>query len=401
MYHNYIINGDEIQEGKSGCKFSKICYIFTCREIEKYGMIKEKGKAEPIMMTIGVIGAGSISNAHLDAYQKNKKCNIKAIADLNEKQAKTAAENYEIPDVYTDYKELLSDQEIDAVSICTPTFTHKQIVLDALKAGKHVLCEKPPALNAEEVRECRNAQKESGKVLMFGLVCRFFNQTQYLKQYIESGKMGQIISAEAARVKRCFGYEKWFADRKKGGGFLKDAAIHQLDCAMYLMDYPKPKTVVASQTFLNLDLPEKMSQGESNWFYQSCDTGEYENNIETAITGFVTFENGACLHVKSASVLNTVESGSLVVMNGEHAGIKYNLDNFEVNLVELDYGPCFKESTPQVSKNSPFCSEISHFLDCCEKGTECICKVEEAEILMQIIDAMITSADTRQPVVFD
>lgn len=124
------------------------------------------------MLKIGIIGAGSMSQHHIGPYQATGKCEVKAIADLNLDFAKQKAAEFNIPDVYDDYRELLKDESIDAVSIVTPTFTHKQIMLDAIKSGKHILCEKPPALNADEVRECCEAAKKSDKVIMYGLVCR-------------------------------------------------------------------------------------------------------------------------------------------------------------------------------------------------------------------------------------
>ena len=209
------------------------------------------------MLNVGIIGAGHISESHIKSYIENGNCVIKAIADLNLKNAQDKAKEFGIENVYSDYMDILRDESIDAVSIATPTFTHKDIVIAALNSGKNVLCEKPPALNADEVRACVEAAKKSGKLLMYGLVLRFRPQMQYLKKYVDDGKMGAFINAECVRVDRCINMQAWFANRAKGGGILRDTAIHEIDCVMYLMGYPKPKLVVANQNFYNKDLPQK------------------------------------------------------------------------------------------------------------------------------------------------
>ncbi len=171
------------------------------------------------MFKVGIIGAGSISDSHIKAYQAHPECEVKSLAgNVNIELAERKAKIYGIPNVYNDYHEILKDSTIDAVSIATPTFTHKQIVIDALNAGKHVLCEKPPALNARELREIRAVAEKSDKCLMFGFICRFRSQIQYLKDYIEKGKMGKILCAEAVRLSRCSSLKGWFVSKSKAGG---------------------------------------------------------------------------------------------------------------------------------------------------------------------------------------
>jgi predicted dehydrogenase len=165
------------------------------------------------MKRIGIIGAGAIANAHINGFKNNTGCRLVAIADINLELAKKRAAEYGIEKVYGDYKELLRDAEIDAVSIVTPTFTHTGMVIEALKSGKDVLCEKPPALFADDVRKCEAVAKECSKLLMYAFVCRFRPQVQFLKKYIKDGKMGKIVSAEAARIYRSMGFNGWFAIR--------------------------------------------------------------------------------------------------------------------------------------------------------------------------------------------
>lgn len=352
------------------------------------------------MIRIGIIGAGAICEAHLDAYKMNSDCKVTAIADLNLALAQERAEKYGIEKVFGDYKELLADNEIDAVSIVTPTFTHTQIVVDALKSGKNVLCEKPPALNADDVRLCEKTAKEEGKLLMYAFVCRFRDPVKYLKEYIDSGKMGEIVYSEGARIYRCMQINGWFVDKTKVGGVLFDSAIHELDTMLYLMGYPKPKTVLGFASYANSDLPSKFNGKDVK--YTSVDNKTYERTIESFITGKVIFENGACLNIKSSSVLNSVTKGSYIEICGEKAGTRMDIgvEGKELQLLELTGDNRFNESTPEVISNDIFSEEINHFIDCQTKGIECICKPSEAVRLVEILNAIYKSAETKKPIEF-
>lgn len=350
------------------------------------------------MLNIGIIGAGHISESHIKSYLENGNCVIRAIADLNLKNAQSRAAEFGIEKVYSDYREILKDESIDAVSVATPTFTHKDIVIEALKSGKNVLCEKPPALNAEEVKACAEVAKSTGKLLMYGFVLRYRSETEYLKKYIDEGKMGAFVSAECVRVLRCSGSQAWFGSRAKGGGILRDVAIHEIDNVLYLMGYPKPKVVVANQSFLNKDLPQRYGQAG----YKSFDTNKYVNDVESSIEGFITLDNGASIRVKAATVLNAVQPDYYIDISGEKAGAKIQKgvagDN-DLKILEVGEN-CYLESVPLLDKKIPFRQQINHFVDCCMNGTECVCKPEQAVAVMQIIDAMYESANTGNPVIF-
>ena len=355
------------------------------------------------MFNVAIIGAGAISVFHIRSYAQCPECRVKAISDINRALAEDRAKEFNIPDTYTDHKDLLSDKEIDAVSIATPTFTHKDIIIDSLRAGKHVLCEKPPAMTADEVRECERVAKECGRLLMFAFVVRFFNTVQYMKSYIDSGKMGKVLLGDCGRTTRCFGSSGWFARRELGGGFLRDSAIHELDTALYLMNYPKPVAVVATETFANGDLYEKMNGEKHAW--GTKDTNKYERNVESALSGFITLDNGASISVKAAAILNTVETGQWINLSGEKAGVRINFlpgdKKFKIKLLELTDDYYHREIIPEIIDGDPYLGEVSHFIDCAINGKECMCKNSEAITLMEIIEALYKSAETGKPVVFE
>ncbi len=146
---------------------------------------------------IGVIGAGAFSEAHIQAILKSKNAQLVAIADKDPAQAKLRAEQYGIADWYSDYNELLAREDIEAVTLPLPDQVHKEITVAALKAGKHVLCEKPMALDLQECKDMVRAARESGKQLMVGQVGRYTPGFLEAKRLLESGTIGELFLIES------------------------------------------------------------------------------------------------------------------------------------------------------------------------------------------------------------
>ena len=350
------------------------------------------------MLRIAIIGAGSIAKRHIAAVQANPNAEIACICDMNEERVQAIAKEFGLTSYCTNYMDILNDESVDAVSILTPTFTHKSIVLEALNHGKHVLCEKPPALNVQEAQACADAAAKSGKLLMHAFVRRFNKMIVFLKEYIDSGAMGDIYYADVARMERCNKLAGWFVNKDRaGGGKLMDACIHQLDTALYLMNFPKVKSVKGYTTHVNAHLPGVMKGSKSAWV--SADKGTYERTVESMASGLVTFENGACLNIKASDILNVVDEGSYVELCGTKAGFKEN--GKDLRMVTVDDSGYYMQSSPVLTAdNNPFNDEINHFVDCCVNGTECICKPEHAVEVMRIISAIYESAETGKEITF-
>ena len=143
-------------------------------------------------MKIAVIGCGNIANnAHIPAYMKNPEAEIVYFCDILPERAEAAVEKYGCGKAVVDYKEVLADPQVEAVSVCTPNNVHAQIAIDALRAGKNVLCEKPAARTYEEALEMQKVQHETGKVLNIGVVNRFNDSVNRIRDYINEGKLGK------------------------------------------------------------------------------------------------------------------------------------------------------------------------------------------------------------------
>lgn len=349
-------------------------------------------------MNIAVIGAGSIVTPHLKAYAALPDVAVTAICDLNEARLRLIADAYGIKRVYTDYHEVLADPTIDAVSIVTPTFTHGKIVAEALEAGKHVLCEKPPALTYEEALQNEKLAKLHGKVLMYGFVVRFMSNSKFLKEYIDAGRMGEIYFAEAYRMDNCSTIGGWFRDKtKSGGGMLMDAAIHQLDLLLWFMGYPKVKSVKGFISDVNKDLPDRIrGRGEG---YSAVDNSAIPRTIESFATGYITFEGGKNLFIKAAHIANTPNSGTKFELLGDKSGV--SSDGKTLRFLAVDESGFFVESQPQIAESGKhFHDEIAHFIACCKGEAECISNASQGTAIIRIINAIYESAETGKEILF-
>lgn len=349
-------------------------------------------------LRIGIIGAGTISKRHLNGFRQNPNAEVCAICDVNEATAKARAEEFGIPSYCTDPMQILEDSAIDAVSIVTPTFTHKDLVIAALEHGKHVLCEKPPALNAKEAALCEETAKKTGKLLMYGFVVRFSKETAFLKDYVDSGALGKIYYAEVARMARSFRIGGWFTNKElSGGGALIDSVIHQLDTVLYIMGYPQVHSVKGFTSNEIADLPYKMKGVAGGWV--SADSNHYSYEVESLAGGLIRFKDGSNLYIKTSWALNTCKPGVQIELCGTEGGAMQNSDG--VRLIRADESGYYLESTPVLREEfNMFDREMDHFVSCCLDKTQCIIKPEEGTGIMQIIDAIYTSAETGKEVVF-
>ena len=154
---------------------------------------------------IGIIGCGGIATSkHLPALHKLSNIEMVAFCDLIRSRAESAAKNYGTPDakVYENYKELLEDKTIDVVHVLTPNRSHSFISVDAMEAGKHVMCEKPMAINTAEAQKMLDAAKPTGKKLTIGYQNRYRKDTMALKKLAETGELGEIYMAKAHALRR-------------------------------------------------------------------------------------------------------------------------------------------------------------------------------------------------------
>ncbi len=186
------------------------------------------------MIKVGMIGAGVMGGVHAAAYGRLSNAQLTTICDLRlEKAQKLAGPGVK---VVTDYHEILQNPEIDAVDVCVPTYLHKEIVLAAAAAGKHVFCEKPIALSVEDAEAMVQACEQAGVKLGIGQVVRFFPDYAKAKDLLASGRIGEpkVVRTVRGGAFPIWSEDNWYADFFKSGGPIVDLMIHDLDWLLWL-----------------------------------------------------------------------------------------------------------------------------------------------------------------------
>ena len=347
------------------------------------------------VLRAGIIGAGSISEFHTKGYLGNASAELDAVCDIDAERAETYAKTYGIPKVYSDYRELIADDDIDCVSVTTWNNSHAPISIAALDGGKHVLCEKPLSIHAAEAKEMVEAEKRSGKLLMVGFVRRFEDAPNMLRDYIRAGRFGDIYYAKVGYVRKWGNPGGWFSDRSRsGGGPVIDLGVHVIDILRYMTGLPQAVSVSAS-TFEKLGmLPDILGRSK----YMSHDYNPF-NDVEDAATALIRFDNGMTLVFETSWTLHTKDDANYVSFFGTSGGVNMEPE-FELFGVENNY---FTSTKPSVERPANFFEiifrrEVDHFVDCIVNGTTCRCPAEDGLAIMRILDAIYESARTGKEV---
>ncbi len=348
---------------------------------------------------VGIIGIGSISHCHINAYLKNPHVELYAFCDVNKERALAAAEKYNIPAgrVFSDMHEMLKISEIDAISVCTWNSLHASCTIAALKAGKHVLCEKPMAINSDEAKAMKLAADEAGKLLMIGFVRRFGNDCKILKDYIDSDFLGEIYYSKATYLRRNGNPGGWFGDKaRSGGGPLIDLGVHVIDLTRYLMGNPRPVSVygAAFQKLLN------RKNIKSGTEYSSVEKSQEDIcDVEDVATAMIRFDNGAVLNVEASFSLNIKKDCGTIELFGTRSGARLDpeLEIYsELNDYMVNIGLANETA---LNFEGLFENEINHFVSCIKDGTPCISPAQDGITIMEILDAVYESAKTGHEVI--
>jgi len=340
---------------------------------------------------IGVIGTGSISEMHLKSYKGNPHADLVAICDVNEERARQVADKYGATKVYTDYRQLVADAEIDAVSVCTWNNTHAPISIAALQAGKHVLVEKPLCHTMEEAYEVEKAVRESGKLLQVGYVRRFDPNVKMIREFVDQGEFGELYYAKASTLRRLGNPGGWFADvERSGGGPLIDIGVHVIDLCWYLMGKPKA-TAVSANTYQKLGNRGNIKHLS---FYKAADYDASRNTVEDLASALIRFENGASIMVDVSYSLHAKKDEGLVRVYGDKGSFEIDPEVImvtEKNDTILNIQP--QTDSPYGFSGDPaFQNEVDHFIDCISNGAKPISPVEDGVEIMKILCGIYESA---------
>lgn len=351
-------------------------------------------------MKVAVIGCGTIANSqHIPAYMKNEEVEIKYFCDILPERAQAAVEKYGCGRAVVDYKEVLADPEVEALSVCTPNLMHSVISIDALKAGKNVLCEKPAARVYEEALAMQSAQHETGKVLNIGVVNRFNDKVNLIRKFVQEGRLGDIYHVYLSfRCHRSIpGLGGAFTTKAiAGGGVLIDWGVHYLDLVMYCLNDPKPVTV-SGEVFSRLGRDIEGYAYRGMWAGPPVKDGIYD--VDDSVTALVRTD-GPVFTVNGAWAQNIEADEAYVDFMGDKGGIRL-IYGGDFTLYTVEHGS-FVKYTPEVPQHAAtnmFENEINSFIRCIRTGEKLPSHIDTAVKTSQIMQAIYDSAEQHREIV--
>ena len=309
---------------------------------------------------LGLIGTGGISHAHCGALSQIEGVQIVAASDVSSERVEQSAKRWNIPHTFTDYNEMLQMDEIDAVVVCTPTAVHAAPAVAALKAGKHVLCEKPMEASLKAATAMVRTAHETGKILMVALKLRYSPQVIKAKEIVDAGTLGDIYYAETVADRRRGNPGGSFIRKDLAGfGAAADIGVYALDTALYLMGHPKPVAV---------------SGITSNYLsrHNTYNPAIRGTEVDDFACAWVLFENGARLVFKTCWCMHMDTIGGTFFL-GTKAGLRIGVSEVGgpqegVTLYRDEFGEPQTLNVIGARGTDVFKAEDSAFVDAVRNG---------------------------------
>jgi predicted dehydrogenase len=361
------------------------------------------------MLRVGFVGFGGIAQgAHTPAWKKLSSAAVVAVCDINPEKLEKAKSVFS-PDIkcYTSYEEMIDNEKLDIVDVCTPNYLHSPVACYGLNHGAHVLCEKPDSICVEDVVKMQEAEKASGKRLMVIRNNRYTQGSQYLKHIVASGEAGDIYAGRCGWVRKrgIPGKGGWFTTKElSGGGPLIDLGVHMIDLAIYLMGNPKAVSVSGSTYSKFADSGDKADSVHASFGEAKAD-GVYD--VEDLAIGFIKFDNGASLQIEFSWASNIKKEGTFVELRGTKKGLEWksgliNIYDEKKNtkLDQIKYNAKAKKFDSGIAHTlHGHEANISHFVDVITKDTEPVYKIEQGVNMIKILTGIYKSAETGREVV--
>ncbi len=342
---------------------------------------------------VAIVGCGGISRwAHNPFYVNNTaRVKIVAVCDIIKERAEQfVKEFYPEAKPYADWREMLEQDDIDVVDICTPNYLHSEIAIAALEKGLNVTCEKPDAVSPEKAEAMKAAADKSGKLLMVMRNNRFVSISKYAKRYIEAGRMGKIYAGRAGWQRRrgIPGKGGWFTTKEQsGGGPLIDLGVHMIDLAVWLMGNPRP-VAVSGNTFCEF-ANNNTSDSVNSQFGDQVSDGTFD--VEDLAMGLIRFDNGAVLQIEFSWASNIETENRFVELRGTKAGMKWYEGNY-LDIYSEDDGELTNTRINCIDTNGHG-NYLSHFFDVLDGKAEPIFTPQQGIDMIKILDAMYRSAE--------
>lgn len=341
----------------------------------------------------GFIGAGMIAHYSAENVHKHPRGKVAAVYDTNTERARDLADKQGVAKVYEDASALLADPEIDAVYIAVPNKFHAELVMCALAAGKHVLVEKPLAMNAVEGAAMLAAAREAGRVLLVGMNQRYIPAAQTIRAAVAAGEAGDIYHAKAYWWRRA-GIPKlgtWFTHKAlAGAGACNDIGVHALDVCLFMMGNFDP-VAVSGATYAKFG-PRGL--GEGGWGHSDREHADFD--VDDFATAFIRMRNGATVTLDAVWASHYPEEQKFgVELYGTEGG--FSLDPLQFRHPGGD--SYLVEEDLQRPLALPHCDRFHNLINHLLEGEELLVQPAQALVVQKILDAINESARTGHEVI--
>ncbi len=347
-------------------------------------------------LRIGVIGAGFIGRVHMEKFGEFDDSTVVGCTDMSADLATAAARRFGLERVFANADELIESADVDAVVVAVPNSHHAGLTVSALRAGKHVLVEKPMALNAHAAREIVEAQRATGLTVMVAHQMRWLPELREVKRMADGGELGEVYNAKCGMMRRknIPGWGSWFTRMdESGGGPLIDIGVHVLDMAMWLLGNPKPVSVFGS-TYAKFG-PQR--RGLGSWGTPQWD-GRFD--VEDLASAMIKMDDGATLTLEVSWAVNTLSDNShFIDLMGTEGGASIRGKRLVYTTQKFDRPVDVEAPAPAGEDHRTLLAR--HFLESVASGTTPISDAVSGLVNNAILDAIYESARTGRAVELD
>ena len=321
---------------------------------------------------VGLIGAGAIAQiSHFPAFHRIPGAKVTAVCDSDISKARRVASRYNVPRTTDSFEELVKMDEVDAVDVCLPNYLHAPATLAALKAGKHVLCERPFSRSSKEAKQMVDTAKKQGLVLMSGFNNRFREDASILKRFVSNGELGSVFYAKTGWLMQASTWSGAGWRKKKkftGGGVLMDLGIQMLDTTLWLLGMPEVVTVSATAH----PSPKK-------------------EEMESTASAFLRLKTGGTITLEVSWGLLMARDFAYLNLFGDKGAALLNPLRLhkEIHGTLVNVTPAL--DSPQNTYKMSYENEIRHFVECVQTGATPIASGEEALKMLRLLEALYRS----------